>query len=231
MICPLCNGTEVQKTSYDQYRDYFLCLTCQLIFVPSTQFLSPTDERARYDQHQNNPDDQRYRQFLSRLLIPLQKRLPPGSCGLDFGSGPGPTLSVMFNEIGHPMEIYDTFYAMEPSVLARHYDFITATEVLEHLHNPRQELDRLWTLLKPGGHLGIMTQLVEDGHSFSQWYYKRDLTHVCFYSRQTFQWLAHWWQAEVEFADKNVILFQKLVPSPISSNEQRAPLTGHKVIR
>jgi 2-polyprenyl-3-methyl-5-hydroxy-6-metoxy-1,4-benzoquinol methylase len=115
----------------------------------------------------------------------------------------------MFKEIGHSMEIYDTFYAREPDLLNRQYDFITATEVLEHLHHPRQELDRLWTLLKPGGYLGIMTQLVKDQKTFSHWYYKNDPTHVCFFSRSTFQWLAGWWQAEVEFADNDVMLFQK----------------------
>ena len=107
------------------------------------------------------------------------------------------------------MEIYDIFYARELSVLNRQYDFVTATEVLEHLHNPGQELDRLWTLLKPGGNLGIMTQLVKDQETFSRWYYKNDPTHVCFYSRSTFQWLAGRWQVEVEFADKDVILFHK----------------------
>jgi hypothetical protein len=208
-ICPLCSGSQVNKISQDQDRDYFLCPNCNLIFVPSAQFLSAAEEKARYDLHQNSPDDQRYRQFLSRVLIPMQKRLQPGSCGLDFGSGPGPTLSVMFKEIGHSMEIYDIFYAREPSVLNRQYDFVTATEVLEHLHNPGQELDRLWTLLKPGGNLGIMTQLVKDQETFSRWYYKNDPTHVCFYSRSTFQWLAGRWQVEVEFADKDVILFHK----------------------
>ena len=212
--CPLCGGSDIRKTFQDQYRDYFLCLTCYLIFVPTVQFLSVGDEKARYDLHQNSPDDQRYRQFLSRVFIPMKKRLTAGSCGLDFGSGPGPTLSVMFKEIGHSVEIYDIFYAREPSVLNRQYDFITATEVLEHLHDPEQELDRLWTLLKPGGNLGIMTRLVEDQETFSRWYYKNEPSHVCFYSRCTFQWLAGRWQAEVEFAGKDVILFHKKSSHP-----------------
>ena len=160
--CPLCRAADVSRISQDRSRDYYFCRTCHLVFVPSLQFLSAEDEKARYDLHQNSPDDQRYRKFLSRLFIPMQERLAPGSSGLDFGSGPGPTLSVMFEENGHSMAIYDHFYAMEPSVLEKQYDFITATEVLEHLQNPRMELDRLWTLLKPGGILGVMTQLVLD---------------------------------------------------------------------
>lgn len=208
-ICPLCRAADVSKAYQDRHRDYFLCRTCHLVFVPSEQFLSVEDEKARYDLHQNTPDDPRYRRFLSRLFIPMQERLVPGSHGLDFGSGPGPTLSVMFEEVGHSMATYDQFYAREPSVLEKQYDFITATEVLEHLHNPRKELDRLWDLLKPGGSLGVMTQLVLEGKAFVSWYYKNDPTHVCFFSRSTFEWLAAQWQAELTFADKDVFLFYK----------------------
>lgn len=139
----------------------------------------------------------------------MQERLAPGSHGLDFGSGPGPTLSLMFEEIGHSMAIYDYFYAKDSSVLQGQYDFITATEVLEHLHDPGKELDRLWTLLKPDGYLGVMTRLVPDREAFTRWYYKNDPTHVCFFSPPTFQWLAGRWRAEVAFAAKDVILFYK----------------------
>jgi len=139
----------------------------------------------------------------------MQERLAPGSHGLDFGSGPGPTLSLMFEEIGHSMAIYDYFYAKDSSVLQKQYDFITATEVLEHLHDPGKELDRLWTLLKPGGNLGLMTRLVPDWETFARWYYKNDPTHVCFFSLSTFQWLAGRWRAEVAFVAKDVILFYK----------------------
>lgn len=179
------------------------------MFVPSGQFLSEHEEKAQYDLHRNSPEDPDYRQFLSRLFIPMQAQLAPGSHGLDFGSGPGPTLSVMFEEVGHSMAIYDHYYALEPSVLQRPYDFITATEVLEHLHHPKQELDRLWALLKPGGILGVMTKLLGDREAFPGWHYKNDPTHVCFFSRPTFRWLAAQWHAELSFADGDVMLFYK----------------------
>lgn len=211
-ICPLCRGANTGQFFQDQRRDYILCPTCSLIFVPSGQFLTTAEEKARYDTHQNTPDDLRYRRFLSRIFIPMQERLAPGSHGLDFGSGPGPTLSLMFEEIGHSMAIYDYFYAKDSSVLQKQYDFITATEVLEHLHDPGKELDRLWALLKPGGNLGVMTQQVPDREVFARWYYKNDPTHVCFFSPSTFLWLAGRWRAEVAFAAQNVILFYKKGP-------------------
>ena len=193
----------------DKRRDYFLCPMCKLVFVPSVQFLSAKEEKAEYDLHRNTPVDQGYREFLSRIFIPMQKRLAPGSRGLDFGCGPGPTLSLMFEEIGHSVAIYDHFYARKASVLEGQYDFVTATEVVEHLHNPRKELDRLWSCLKPGGSLGVMTKLVLDRKAFARWHYKNDLTHVCFFSRSTFEWLATRWQAELTFSGKDVIIFFK----------------------
>ncbi len=208
-ICPNCKTADGTGFYQDGRRDYFRCQTCGLVFVPAWQFLSPEEEKARYDLHRNSPDDKGYRRFLSRIFIPMQERLAPESLGLDFGSGPGPTLSVMFEQAGHSMSIYDHFYARDPSVLEKQYDFITATEVVEHLHNPKEVLDKLWSCLKPGGWLGIMTKLALDREAFADWHYKNDPTHVSFFSRTTFEWLAGKWQAEVTFADKDVILFRK----------------------
>ena len=139
----------------------------------------------------------------------MKERLPFGSVGLDFGSGPGPTLSVMFEEAGYEMTIFDKFYAPDIEVFNRLYDFITATEVVEHLHEPKMELERLWYLLSSGGWLGIMTKLAFDAEAFSSWHYKNDSTHICFFSKKSFRWLAGVWNAELIFADKDVILFQK----------------------
>ena len=152
--CPLCASTKTSLFHVDRHRAYFVCDACTLVFVPPTFFLSPAEEKAEYDLHENSPDDAGYRRFLSRTCEPVVARLSPASEGLDFGCGPGPTLSVMFEEAGHTVALYDPFYANDPSVFERQYDFITATEVVEHLHRPRAELDRLWSSLQPGGVLG-----------------------------------------------------------------------------
>jgi hypothetical protein len=187
------------------------------VFVPSWQFLPAEDEKKRYDLHQNSPEDLNYRRFLSRVFIPMQRCLTPGSSGLDFGSGPEPTLSMMFEEAGHSMTLFDYFYEQVPAVLEKQYDFITATEVVEHLHDPKKELERLWACLKQGGRLGIMTKLAVEQDAFEHWHYKNDLTHVCFFSRATFTWLALQWNADLTFADSDVVLFHK---KPVSSPPQ-----------
>lgn len=208
-ICRLCNSSSIDIFFEDKDREYFCCLDCKLVFVPPKYFLPPEEEKKRYDFHQNSPNDKNYREFLNRLFIPLNKLLKPNSCGLDFGSGPGPTLSIMFEEIRHTMRVYDYFYAKNLSVFDKKYDFITATEVFEHLHNPKEELNRLWNCLKPGGYLGIMTKLVPDYNQFANWHYKRDLTHVSFFSQETFIWLQSLWKAELIFTNKDVIILHK----------------------
>jgi SAM-dependent methyltransferase len=208
--CPLCGSADTRWLCRDRWRDYFRCTVCELISVPAAQFVSAAEEKARYDQHRNSPDDPGYRAFLSRLLNPMLERLRPGSHGLDFGSGPGPTLSLMFIEAGHTMAIYDPFYAPDASVLERQYDFVTASEVVEHLRRPRQDLDRMWACVKPGGILGLMTSLVPAPEAFRpDWRYARDLTHVCFYSSATCAWLAAQWRADFEIHGADAALLQK----------------------
>ena len=209
ITCPLCECSDNEEFYQDKSRIYFRCTICNLIFVLPEFYLSETAGKAEYDLHCNSPDDPGYRKFLSRIFDPMNERLHSGSHGLDFGSGPGPTLSVILEEAGHRVELFDKFYAPDSTLLNKQYDFITATEVVEHLHKPEIELDRLWSCLKSGGWFGIMTKLALGVEEFKKWHYKNDMTHVCFFSRGTFLWLADKWQAELTFADKDVILLQK----------------------
>jgi len=208
MACPLCNEAGSQAYHCDRWRSYRRCFRCHLVFVPRAHHLSPERERAHYDSHENSPDDPAYRRFLARLEEPLAERLGSAALGLDFGCGPGPTLSVMLEERGHRVALYDRYFAPDTSVLAERYDFITATEVIEHLANPGEVLDQLWLQLVSGGWLGLMTALLE-GVDFPRWYYKNDPTHISFFARETFLWLGRRWGVMPEFPASGVILFQK----------------------
>lgn len=212
--CILCNNSEIQhfyKDGSETYgSDFYQCQRCKLIFAPPKNRPSRENEFSRYETHENDPEDEEYRNFLSQLFDPLNNKLEPESKGLDFGSGPGPTLHLMFEEAGHDMQIYDPFYDDNPSVFDQAYDFITATEVVEHLFNPGKEFDQLWQCLRPGGFLGIMTKIAEDDVDFfADWHYRLDLTHVTFYTKKTFRWLADKWNADLTFHGDRVIIFQK----------------------
>jgi SAM-dependent methyltransferase len=177
--------------------------------VPDQYHLTPDEEKKRYDLHQNRPEDEGYKRFLSRLAIPLNSRLRPNSMGLDFGSGPGPTLSKMLKDKGHTVDIYDYFYATDKTIFDKQFDFITATEVFEHLRKPLETIELIWRLLKPGGTFGIMTKLVKDREAFSTWHYITDRTHICFFSEKTFMWLSNKLIARLEFIGSDVILLTK----------------------
>ncbi len=212
--CPLCKKAE-GVIFFEVQRHFFKCPECQLVFVPPEQYLTAEEEKAMYDRHENSPDDPGYRHFLNRFLKPFLAHLKPNSYGLDFGSGPGPTLSIMLEEKGHSVKNYDHFYApyyhlLETTPSKPPYDFISTTEVIEHLHQPGVELERLWSCLKSEGVLGIMTKRVLSQEAFMNWHYKNDITHVCFFSIETFQWLADHWGAELIVPEKDVVIFRKI---------------------
>ncbi len=193
----------------DIQREYFQCRCCWLVFVPPQYFLSLEEEKKYYDLHHNNPQDDNYRKFLGRLAEPLLAQLPPGARGLDFGSGPGPTLSRMLTSAGFPTAIFDPFYCANSQVWNHRYDFITASEVVEHLRRPQYELNRLWSLLRAGGIFGVMTKRVIDRQAFSNWHYKNDPTHVSFFCESTFRWLAKSWSADLQIIGPDVVLIHK----------------------
>jgi len=210
--CPLCGSGHVGFFLEVRSRKYFRCETCRLTHLDPRHRLAPLEELERYRTHRNDPSDEGYRQFLSRLAQPLLKRLPEGAKGLDYGCGPGPTLSVMFEEKGHTMDIYDPFFAPFESVFSKTYDFITCSETAEHFFHPGVEFRWLNRMLRPEGWLGVMTQMQEDDEAFGNWHYLRDPTHVCFYRWHTMEWIAreHGWK--MESPAENVILFQKNLP-------------------
>ncbi len=207
MICPLCALDESRFFYEGENRHYYHCQNCDIVFVPENFFVTRDEEKAKYDNHQNSLENAGYCQFLDKLLLPLQSHLKEGARGLDFGSGPGPTLSQMMVQRGYEMEIYDIFYHDTPSVFEKEYDFITSTEVIEHLHHPLEEIERLWGCLREGGVLGLMSAFrVED---FESWYYKRDLTHICFFTPKTFAWLATYLGASLEIPQSGVVILKK----------------------
>jgi len=207
--CPLCHESEHTLYCEHETGEYRLCSECALVFVLPEARLEEEEEKGRYDLHTNSPDDVNYRKFLSKMLEPVCERVPKGSFGLDFGSGPGPTLSKMFEENGYKMRIYDHFYARDDEALEQSYDFITSTEVVEHLYAPSDVIDKLIDILKPNGLLALLTQPYPPQEAFSTWYYKNDPTHVCFYSLATMLWLEKKYDAKLETVGKDIFIFTK----------------------
>src|SRR5688572_24795899 len=212
--CPLCRSADVTAFAELRTGRYWRCGVCRLVFLDPPQRPSAEAERAHYGTHENDPDDPGYRAFLARLADPLAARLAPGAEGLDYGAGPGPALPRMMAERGFAVRVYDPFFAPDADALRRTYDFVACSETAEHFHDPAAEFARLDGLLRPGGWLGVMTEMLDDAREFGTWRYVRDPTHVCFYAAETMRWIAdaHGWRMEAPA--RNVVLFRKLGGRP-----------------
>jgi SAM-dependent methyltransferase len=209
MKCPVCLSDSTRFFIQAGERDYWRCEGCLATFLELGQLPDRDQEKAEYDQHQNDPLETGYRAFLNRLAGPLLERLPGTAKGLDYGCGPGPALAMMLREAGHFVATYDPIYQPDADVLNDQYDFITATEVVEHFHYPAEEFERLKNLLRPGGWLGIMTRFQTDDTRFANWHYRRDPTHVVFYRAATFSWLADKWGWQADIRPPGIVLLQK----------------------
>lgn len=210
MDCPLCGDTAAEPFVRWRDRDYLRCRHCQLIWLTPEQRPSAAAEREHYTTHENDQRDQGYRRFLARLTEHLIPQLSANASGLDYGCGPGPALAAMLREAGFTMQVWDPLFAPDPTPLQQQYDFITCTETAEHFHHPKTEFERLNTLLRPGGLLGLMTSFPPPAEDFPGWHYVRDPTHVCFYSPETLKWIAERYGWEMQIPVKNVAIFRKV---------------------
>jgi hypothetical protein len=213
--CPLCGAAGTAPFRPEAVEAHRSCPVCGLVFLEPAAHPSLQAERSRYLEHRNDPADAGYRAFLARALQPLVAALArEGKSrdtleGLDFGCGPGPAVSLLLAEEGLRCRDYDPFFAFDPTLLQRTWDFVVATEVAEHLRRPGHAFALLADLLRPGGWLALMTRVLTPEVDFASWWYRQDPTHLCFYRPETFVWLAerHGWEMEIPAAD--VRLFRR----------------------
>lgn len=176
--------------------------------------LGPQEEKARYDLHQNE-GAAGYFSFLEPLVKEIDSYLttaglsPSQLSALDFGCGPTTVLSNLFSEKGYKAYNYDIYYYPDQDLLRRNYHVITSTEVWEHFYHPKQEIEKQLRLLKGGGLLGVMTSAHRGEAAFHDWHYRRDLTHVSFFSEKTMKWVAETYKLHVHKAKSPYWIFQK----------------------
>ena len=208
VACPLCGTTATHFASATQ-RSYLRCGNCQLIFVHPAQRIAPDVEIARYRQHNNTIENAGYVAFLMRLVNVIADHVPAGAHGLDYGCGPAPILGQLLTERGFPTPSWDPYFYPDPSVLQQRYDFLTCCEVVEHAADPHPLFTQLDSLAFPDAAIAIMTQLYDDVHDFSNWWYQRDVTHVSFFCAATMQWVARRFTWSMSQPQPNILLFRK----------------------
>lgn len=210
MECRLCKSERTQRLEVsNDPRYYFLCENCALIFTDHHFHLDPEQERMRYLEHNNGLHQQGYVQFLEKIIKPSLQYITPQMQGLDYGCGPEPTLSKLLARQGIQCYDYDPLFGFDHP--KKNYDFVFATECLEHFYNPLEEWLKLSSLIKVEGILSIMTEQWESLDNFQNWYYKRDRTHVCFYHYRTFAYVSKCYGFDIMYRDRNrsIILKKK----------------------
>ena len=208
--CSLCKSLNTSLFAEVENKKYFICRICDLVFLPGRYHLSPDEEKKRYELHENDPADESYRKFLSRLAKPVKEMTTVPAKGLDYGSGPVPVLAKMLEDDGYDTKFYDPYFADDHSVLNEDYDFICCSEVFEHFSNPGSEIEKLLNILKVNGILGIMTEIRQESIKFRNWHYRRDPTHVCFYSDKTIDWISKNYNLVRYKISNRVNIFQKM---------------------
>lgn len=210
MTCKICGcSTYLLFDKQFQY-NYYRCKNCDFIYEDPSHHMTMTEEREEYDRHNNSLEDEGYVNMFRRFLAVFKDKVK-GSKLLEYGSGPEPVFSHILRTEGFDVVSYDPFYLPDVSYREWQYDVITSTEVFEHFSEPLKEFEHLISLLKEDGILAIMTQFPKDDEHFLNWWYRRDGTHISFYTNKTFEYLATRYNLEILFQNnKDYMIMRKL---------------------
>jgi hypothetical protein len=191
--CKICGSMTREIIHEKTGVRYHECLVCEFISMDEAFLLTPEQEKKRYDAHENSVEDPSYVEYFRRFIDAAVKgNSKAGGRGLDFGSGPSPVLAtILERDYGFTMDIHDPFYAPEKPFLGKRYDLVTCTEVVEHLSQPLAYFRLFEGLLEDDGLLAIMTSFhPQDDEAFLNWHYRRDASHISFYTLKTMERIA-----------------------------------------
>lgn len=208
MTCLLCEASQIIDYSTKKHH-LFQCQNCDLIFKSPELFLNFSQQKLRYDYHQNDPEDIRYQNFLQPIVNLVIEKQNNKHSGLDFGCGPGPCISHMLIKHQIHCHNYDPIYFDDKNLLVTNYDFITCTEVVEHFTQPKKSWKQLIQLLNEKANLYIMTS--EPPEYLENWHYLNDDTHLCFYSIKAMHWIANKYSLYISNPQKNIYLLSRIV--------------------
>jgi len=187
-FCLICDSETTTLHDPGFNIDYDVCPNCGFIHKQDAFHLSEDEEHQRYLLHHNDEENIGYRTYMENFVKLHVTPLKNVKTILDFGSGPYPMLKKVLELHDYKVWDYDPFFNNNETYKDRTYDLIITTEVFEHIQQPMDALLQLIDLMNPSGRLIIMTQFRSmDVSEFNEWWYRRDQTHVSFFSELTFE--------------------------------------------
>ena len=111
--CPLCN--HCGEVFYQDL--FFCCKECSGIFKAKKFLPTPEEEKMRYEQHNNDVTDARYKNFVSPIISAVKNDFSNDSLGLEFGAGTGPVVSKILGNDGYTIKQFDPLSTMTPAYL------------------------------------------------------------------------------------------------------------------
>lgn len=185
--CTLCKSENCEFLCKDKRRSFLYCNDCGLIFVPPYDHVNLSEEKLRYDKHNNTVNNKGYVKFLEKIVKTVEEHAEKVSAILDFGCGKSAVLVHLLEKRGYRCIGYDPLYKTGCEQVNSGFDIVILCEVIEHLRALDTELDFIRGLLKPRSKVIIRTQLYKTPDSICDWWYARDITHINFFSKKSIE--------------------------------------------
>ena len=177
--CPYCDArsvTPIVRWAFPGWTTQLAigkCTSCGLVYATNSDEVDMTNQKYVHWRPANDKDaatEDRF-EFQRVLLDYLKPRLKPGSWILDYGAGYCTFLRVAreagFNVEGVNPCLYLAAWAQQELGIHvypvfgenlrcdRKYDLVFCQQTLEHLINPRADLEKMFAILQPGGYAYI----------------------------------------------------------------------------
>ena len=211
MKCHICSQETLSFADPKTTILYYQCRECEYIFKSPKYYQDLAVQQKRYDLHQNNENDEGYREYYRRFLNFILPFVGHAKNGLDFGCGATSLLSEMITKSNIVCDYYDPIYHSDLIDKNKKYDLIVSTEVFEHLHHPKLVFGSLLNRLSDDGILAVQTQFhTNNREDFLRWYYHHDATHIVFFTAKTFMVLSEQFNCKlVGNNGKNIVVIRK----------------------
>jgi len=210
-LCKICYQTT--KAICDKKKIvYHRCEGCGFISLDDGAMVDNEHEKKHYKKHNNSFECTGYvemfNNFINEAIKPYKKNI---KTSLEFGCGHTPVLAELLKQQKLEVDHYDLYFFPEKIYETKKYDLITSTEVFEHLKEPKNILKTLVNALNDKGYIILMTQFPsKSDEEFLNWWYRRDITHISFFTPKSFEIMAKEVGLKVlKLINENIVVFQK----------------------